>query len=123
MSTYLNHGGAEREEALAQLWTIIETRVERREAVTVAHLRPALEHTRRGWHEDEFSLVTALSGHAYNRVMVVVEKITGELDHYCTVADPSKLKELRSAYALLQTSRQLADELHQLERCDPQRWG
>lgn len=129
MSTYLTHGGAERERVLAALWASIEVRVERREQIRIADLRPGLATRCHGWHEDEQSLVFAFSGHAYHRVMVAVERIaeeleggtqTGKCDRGLMTA-AENLDELRIAYCLLQTSRRLADELSQLEGASEQR--
>lgn len=110
MSTYLNHGGAARERILAELWGEIELRVERREAVSIEHLRLGLRCRDHGWNEDELSLVSALSGHAYGKVMLVVEAIAQDVDGHAGVPD-TKLHELRTAYALLRASRVLVEEL------------
>ncbi len=111
MSTYLNHGGAEREQILADLWGQIELRVERRQDVTVEHLLPGLRCRDHGWQEDELSLITALSGHAYSRVILAVEEIADHLDEHRYGADAAQLKNLRSAYALLCASRSLAEQV------------
>jgi len=124
LSTYLTHGGAERERTLASLWATLESRVRRQEQVGIDDLRPALATRCQGWREDEHSLVHALSGHAYHRVMVVVAQIAEDLDspmgsgtceRELLGTATEKLYELRIAYGLLQVSRQLAEELNELD--------
>jgi hypothetical protein len=107
VSTYLRCGGAERERALAELWADLELRLQQDEPITMRDLRPGLVTRRYGWDEDELSLVFALSGHAYHRVMLAVDRIAA----HEPATSAEELAELRAAYGLLQTSRRLADEL------------
>lgn len=111
MSIYLDHGGAEREHALAQLWADLETRVARDEEIRVEHLHARCPSQACGWHDDESTLVIAFSGHAYRRVMDAVEQLV-EQPH----VPLENLEELRSAYTLLLVSRELATQVTPRQR-------
>lgn len=111
MSTYLDHGGAEREHALAQLWDDLETRVARDEEVRVEHLHACCPSLACGWHDDESALVVAFSGHAYRRVMDAVEQLVAQ-PH----APLEDLERLRLAHTLLLVSRELATQVRPRQR-------
>ncbi len=130
MSTYLDHGGAEREQALARLWAELELRLARDGEVRIEHLHVHDAAHGCGWGDDHSTLIVALSGHAYRRVLEAVEQVVDHrhqpaqqpvlerrrapaeppaIERRCAPSEP--LEQLRLAYALLRASRELATQV------------
>ena len=108
-SSYLAHGGAEREAVITDLWHLFLERYEENRQLTMAELQDAVGRINEGWHDTERSLAVALTGKAHSAVMSAVEALSDQVAHGSPVSSED-LKRLHEALEILRTTRLLVTE-------------
>lgn len=98
-STYLTHGGREREEVFGEVWRLLRARLENGSDLHFADLEAACQRLRADWGDTEREVLASLQSRAYRALLESVDALVTQADkRRFTGRDLSKLVEAHKAW-------------------------